>query len=67
MSPPQIPPPLRPRPSRFRQLLGSKALLMLVAMPAGLLLGLLAAQSLVPVFQQRPGFQESAVASHEQQ
>ena len=61
MPPPQIPPPLRPRPSRFRQLLGSKALLMLVAMPAGLLLGLLAAQSLVPVFQQRPGDQAASL------
>ena len=61
MSTPQIPPPLRPRPSRFRQLLGSKAMLMLVAMPAGLLLGLLAAQSLVPVFQQRPGDQAASL------
>ena len=61
MPPPQIPPPLRPRPSRFRQLLGSKALLMLVAMPAGLLLGLLAAQSLVPVFQQGRGDQAASL------
>ena len=61
MPTPQIPPPLRPRPSRFRQLLGSKAMLMLVAMPAGLLLGLLAAQSLVPVFQQRPGDQAASL------
>jgi LCP family protein required for cell wall assembly len=36
-------------------------MLMLVAMPAGLLLGLLAAQSLVPVFQQRPGDQAASL------
>ena len=59
--PPQSPPPLRPRPSRFRQLLGSKALLMLIAMPAGLLLGLLAAQSLATLFQQRPADQAAAL------
>jgi len=35
--------------------------LMLVATPAGLLLGLLAAQSLVPVFQQRPGDQAASL------
>jgi LCP family protein required for cell wall assembly len=34
---------------------------MLVATPAGLLFGLLAAQSLVPVFQQRPGDQAASL------
>jgi LCP family protein required for cell wall assembly len=42
-------------------LLGSKVLLMLIAMPAGLLLGLLAAQSLVHLFQQRPAGQATAL------
>lgn len=62
MSPPQPPtPPLRPRPSRFRQLLGSRALLLLVGMPAGLLVGLLAAESLLHLFQQRPADQAATL------
>jgi LCP family protein required for cell wall assembly len=61
MPPLQSPPPLRPRPSRFSRLRGSKVLLMLIAMPAGLLLGLLAAQSLVHLFQQRPAGQTAAL------
>ena len=58
---PQSPPPLRPRPSWFRQLLGSKGLLVLIAMPAGLLLGLVAAQSLAHLFEQRPADQATAL------
>jgi len=52
---------LRTSPSRFRQLLGSKVLLILIAMPAGLLLGLLAAQSLADLFQQRRADQAAAL------
>jgi LCP family protein required for cell wall assembly len=52
---------LRPSPSRLRQLLGSKALLVLMAMPVGLLLGLLAAQPLAQLFQQRSGEQATAL------
>jgi len=52
MPPPKTPSPLRPSPSRLRQLLASRALLVLMAMPVGLLLGWLAAQPLAHLFQQ---------------
>lgn len=52
MPPPKTPPPLRPSPSRLRQLQASRALLVLMAMPVGLLLGWLAAQPLAHLFQQ---------------
>ena len=51
MPPPS--PPLRPNPSRFRRLLGSRSLLVLMAMPLGLLLGLLVVHPLAQLFQQR--------------
>ena len=60
--PPSPPPPLlRPSPSRLRRLLGSRALLVLMAMPVGLLMGLLAAQPLAQLFQQRSGDQATAM------
>ncbi len=61
MPPSKSPPPLPPRRSWFRQLLGSKAVLVLIAMPAGLLMGLLAAKSLVHLFQQRPADQAATL------
>ena len=61
MPPPQPPPPLRPSPSLLRQLLGSRALLVLMAMPVGLLVGVLAAQPLAHLFQQRSGDQATAL------
>ncbi len=61
MTPRQSPPPLRPSPSRLRQFLGSRTLLLLITMPAGLLLGLLAAKSLAYLFQQRSADQAVAL------
>jgi len=61
MPQPQPPPPLPPSPSRLRQLLGSRALLVLMAMPVGLLVGVLAAQPLAHLLQHRSGEQATAL------
>ena len=61
MPQPQPPPPLPPSPSRLRQLLGSRALLVLMAMPVGLLVGVIAAQALAHLLQHRSGEQATAL------